>query len=298
MNITSVLIYYNSEQGYIIVSNATLKGSGMLVTIPPMIIEESNILEKRLGERVLAGLENSRNAMPVDEEEIKDFNFWHISGIKSFSAFSKKFSCVEIEEQEGILTIQKLIRNPKGYYVWDKEKIAKKIKSNCLDEQIGQVVYNLFHEDESNDDKEDDVEDFDSLNNHKVSFRRPTEGFRDIGDGHTDAYQIYTSMIDENSYIAFMIDNGYSEFSKKAIKQRWKKIYGKLDNFYFEDHNGATLQYIVGAKTKHSTVKSYFYKDGDDLLEVLTEVSNNLSDSNRLYVLKQIEEIVESITIE
>ena len=96
----SISIYYNSEWGYLVVSDATLYDSVMRVTIPPVMTENNNATEICLGKMALEALKRSRNAMPVMEEEIADFNFWQTLGIKSFSAFSKRFQCVNVEEQE------------------------------------------------------------------------------------------------------------------------------------------------------------------------------------------------------
>lgn len=44
--------------------------------------ENNNATEICLGKMALEALERSRNAMPVMEEEIADFDFWQITGMK------------------------------------------------------------------------------------------------------------------------------------------------------------------------------------------------------------------------
>ena len=116
----SISIYYNSEWGSLVVSDATLYDSVMRVTIPPVMTENNNATEICLGKMALEALKRSRNAMPVMEEEIADFNFWQVSGIKGFSAFSKRFQCVEVKEQETGYHVEQLIRERNGSYVWMK----------------------------------------------------------------------------------------------------------------------------------------------------------------------------------
>lgn len=297
MKLGSVFVYYNPEWGYIIAADTTIKDSVMRVTINPVHTEKIDITKEQLGKSVFAGLEKSRKAMPVERKDIKDFKFWQITGIKGFATFSKKFKCVEVLEKEKMLKIRRLIRQSDGSYSWIKDDKGIEIFISESEEHIGQLVYNMFYLDENNETKERNTVFFQSVNENKVIYKRPSDNFIDIGDGHTDAYQIYKNENDQKSYIAFLIDNGYSEISNDGIQKRWEQIYGKIKEYHFEEKNGELLKILVSAKTRQSNVRAYFYQDGEDLLEVLTEISNNIPEIQRLEIEKEINDIIDSISI-
>lgn len=155
----------------------------------------------------------------------------------------------------------------------------------------------MLHFDETAHQEEEKTVSFQSINENKVIYKCPSDDFIDIGDGHTDAYQIYVNESDPQSQIAFLIDNGYSEISKQGVRKRWKQIYGKLKDYCFEEKKEDVLQIVVRAKTEQAVVKSYFYQDGEDLLEVLTEISNNIPETRKLELEKEINSIIESVSI-
>ena len=57
----SISIYYNSEWGYLVVSDATLYDSVMRVTIPPVMTENNNATEICLGKMAIE-IKNSHYA--------------------------------------------------------------------------------------------------------------------------------------------------------------------------------------------------------------------------------------------
>ena len=294
----NVSVYYNPERGYIIASETNIKDSLMDVIMNPVMTEKIDVTVEQLGEAVLTALEKSRKALPAVEEDIKDFKFWQISGIKNFAAFSKKFKCIEVTEKEHRLHLVRLKRDSYGAYEWDKNDKGIDIDLNSSCEYIGNLIYTLFYEEEKKVLIEEEIVSFQTVNENEVTFNSPSDSFLDIGDGHTDAYQIYTYENDEKSLIAFLIDNGYSEISKPEIERRWTQIYGTLKEYSYEEVDKDLLKLVVCAATDKLSIKSYFYQDGGDLLEVLTEISTNVSGEQRLEIEKEIENVIKSIRID
>lgn len=297
MEFGSAFLYYNPQWGYIIASDTTIADSIMRVTIEPVNTEKANITAEQLGKAIFAGLEKSRTALPVEREEIKNFKFWQISGIKSFAAFSKKFRCVEVIEQEDAYKLARLKRDSDGSFSWIKNDLETVLPLDSSEEYMGQLLYNLLDIEEINHEVKKDLAWFQSVNENKVIFNRPSDDFIDIDDGHTDAYQIYINQNDDKSYIAFLINNGYMEINSQGIERRWKQIYGYLEDYNFEESKDGLLKIIVSAKTARSYIKSYFFQDGEDLLEVLTEVSTNISEDKQLNLMGEMKRTIDSIKI-
>lgn len=294
----SISIYYNSEWGYIVVADTTLYDSVMRVTIPPIMTENNNATELCLGKMALEALERSRNAMPVMEEEIADFNFWQVSGIKGFSAFSKRFQCVEVEEQETVYHVEQLIRERNGSYVWDESADGINLDLDCTEEQMGRVIYKMFHEEILSDAGRSDTVSFETVNHQTIQFVHPPDQFQDVGDGNTDAYQIYTYQDDEKTYIAFLIDNGYAQVNQQGILKRWKQMYGNVQDFHFVKNTEGVIKYVATAKTQETIIKSYFCKDGDGWLEILLEINNQFSIEHKTQIIEYMEEMIKTIKIE
>ncbi len=297
MEFGSVFLYYNPQWGYIIAPDTTIADTIMRVTIEPVSTEKVDITAEQLGKAIFAGLEKSRKSVPVEREEIKKFKFWQISGIKSFAAFSKKFRCIEVIEQENGYKLARLKRDSDGSFSWIKNDMATVLPLDFSEEYMGKLLYNLLDVEKISHEEEKDLAWFQSLNGNKVIFNRPSDDFMDIGDGHTDAYQIYINKNDEKSYIAFLIDNGYPEINSQGIESCWKQMHGYLEEYNFEEIKDGLLKIIVSAKTAQSNIKSYFYQDGEDLLEVLTEISTNISGETQINIMKEINNIIESIKI-
>ena len=136
-------------------------------------------------------------------------------------------------------------------------------------------------------------------NDNTVAYQLPSGDFVDRGDGHTDAYQIYEYESEEGSHslIAFMIDNGYSEVSSQGIKKLWEQIYGNVEEYRFEEQENTLYKVMACARTKQGDVRSYFFQDGEDLLEVFVEINNGFSAEQREKIEKEVKRVMDSITI-
>jgi hypothetical protein len=189
--------------------------------------------------------------------------------------------------------MQKMERDEKGAYTYPESTEVVTVSEN----EIGTTLQKLF---QSNTETVFEVNStFKSINEKQVTYLTPSDNeFVDIGDGHTDAYQIYTLDEDSGSYIAFLIDNGYQDFSEESIRDRWKKMYQEMTTFRYEKITDSDVKIKVSAKTKSAEIVSHFYDDGDSMLEVITEISiENLSLAKQKEIKDEFEKIVKSIRI-
>ena len=291
----SMTLYYNSNFGYILAPETTIKGSIIHTTLNPVMVEKADISIEILGNKIFESLKMSRESEPVNRSDIKDFKFWQVSGVKGFSAFSKKFKCIDITEKNDKLGITKLIRDKDGSYSYPSKDLSVELQTDISNEELGKKILELFMEDENKINYE--YMSFMSLNEKQINYIRPSDNFEDAGDGHTDAYQIYTYDCNDKNYLAFLIDNGYSDFTENAIKQRWQQMYGTLIEFEFQFVSNMPERIKVKGKTKSEMIVSHIYQDGEGMLEVVYEIDLTNTIEKEM-IEKEFEKVIASIKIQ
>lgn len=295
MKTASISIYYNKEFGYIIASDTMVKGLPIHTVVEPVITKDPKISKEILGEAIKEGLEKSLHAELVELSKIDEYKYWQVSKIKSFAAFSKKFRNIEITEQGNYYEIEEWKRDTDGSYAAPADDIQQiKVSTNADFAEVAKIVMNCLADSK---DKQPVSSTFQTLENRTVTYKRPSDHFQDVGDGNTDAYQIYAYDENGNNYIAFLIDNGYLEYKKDAIKTRWEKIYGDLLEYKFKEVNDGMLKIRVRGKTKNRIIISNIYQEEDAMLEVLAEIDMSLPDEIQNTIKKEYEEVVSSIEI-
>lgn len=291
-----ISIYYSENFGYIIASYTTLKGSVAKVVMNPVNVIEIGTSEEKLGFAIKEALGKSCESSPIDHNEVKDFKFWKIAGIKGFSVFSKKFQCIDLTQKESCYELIELIRENDGSFVEPTNNKPKQLPLTASEKQIGMTVKQMVSDKDKREN--DSIFSFRTLNENTITYTRPADDFEDMGDGHTDAYQIFNHEAYNKNYIAFLIDNKYSEISEEGIKSRWNLLYGELLDYQYEEINNKQLKIITRAISKEVELKSYFYQDGEDLLEVLTEI--DIVDTPKELqkeINKELEKVIDSIKI-
>ena len=136
-----------------------------------------------------------------------------------------------------------------------------------------------------------------TLSGSKVIYTPLSEGYNDLGDGHTDAYQIFVDTRNENNVLSFMIDSGYVSFSKADIQSAFTKYYDELLEFRFEEFADRLYLYKISAKTSNRMIVSYLLEEQDALLEVLYQIELNASHEEFSRVQRDFEQVVSSIRI-
>lgn len=292
MRLGSVTLYYNEKKGFIIAAETKIKGTGINTQINPVTVLNEGTSNEEVGKQIKENLKKSRNALPVERIKGQSYKFWQITGIKGFSVFSKKFSCIDISEKEDMLEIIRLARGSSGAYFYPKNKNSIVLRSDVSDKELGNNIMNLFLA--RDDEKNISMAEFKTVNGNTVIYQEPTDFFS-VGDGHTDAYQMYLCENDENTYFAFMIDSGYQQVNNNAIRNHWEKAYGILEEYEYEESDSNLIKMMVAAKTKDAYIKSYFLEDGEDLLEIFIWINAENKLSQISLVDKEITALIESI---
>lgn len=282
MKKTQAAIYYNNEKGYLFFPFGVLK-NGPRIIISPAIKENKDISTLEIGNKIVQCLEVSKNAMPLEESEFNRNLALEISGTKSQTKFNNLYKYLLCEEKDHKLFL--IDKEEKKEYVFEKEDIIG----------LGNQVSKILSKGMNCNDRVSLV--LKTVNENTVIYTRPSDNFEDAGNGHTDAYQIYTYESNDKNYIAFLIDNGYSSFTESAIKQRWNQMYGKLIEFEFVSDIPKKIQ--VRGKTKSEMIISHIFQDGDGMLEVLYEIDlRNNSDKEKEGLEKEFEKVISSIKIQ
>ncbi len=248
-----------------------------------------------LGNAILDGLDKSRKALPIERSDIKDFKFWQITGIKGFAAFSKKFQCIDICETEKSIKLLKMIRDADGGYSYPEDNSYIEIPLHATAEQIGITINDMLSEKPA---VQSDKLTLNTIFGNLVKYVRPHDDFIDIGDGHTDAYQIYAYEKDDRNYIAFLIDSGYLDYTENAIKKRWRETYGELEKFEYRKVYERPLEIEIYGKNETTTIVSHLYQDGDGMIEILTELNDSLlSKEEQEKIEEEFKRIIDSVNI-
>lgn len=265
-------VYHNSEFGFIFCAETTIVGTVIKTVMNPVSVAKSNLTSSQLGEKIGETIEKSRNALPVERSEIKNFKFWNVSGIKGFSAFSKKFDCVSIFEDDSQINIVQLVRDIDGAYFVPETQLPVRLNKNISSDEIGREVRKLLTKCLA--EQSDTFMSFETVYGRKVAYIRPSDEFIDIGDGHTDAYQVFMYEGNANSAIAFLIDNKYTEFDEQAVRERWEQLYGRLQDFVYritsKEHNCKIIE--ISAKARGREVISNIYYENAGQLEVMAQI--------------------------
>jgi len=289
---SGITIFYNEEFGYIIGSHTKQAKTDIPTTLDQVEILEPDTSIENLSKYMYKAIEKSFNN-PIYNNEILP-KYWTVSGIKSFSSFSKNFSSVKIIVDDGVCKCYKLMLATKsgGY------KVDKNYYFECPKE----LLYNETNKIKSwllmvneNISKNGG---FETADDSKVSYKLLPNEYIDIEDGHTDAYQIYIHEEYENNYIGFMIDTAYESFSDEDIKKTWTRWYGALKTFKYKEIDNKEYYVEISGKNKKIEKQSFLFKDGEEVLELTFEIDlANTPLELQKRIRKDFIELVESVKV-
>lgn len=291
-------IYHNSEFGFIFCAETTIAGTVIKTVMNPVSAVKCDLTDVQLGKKIGETIEMSRNASPVERSEIKNFKFWHISGIKSFPAFSKKFDGISIFEDDTQINAMQLVRDVDGAYFIPETQVPIKLNKDTPPEEIGREVRKLLTKVLVTE--ADSTMSFETVYDRKVTYTRPSDSFIDVGDGHTDAYQVFMREENANNVIAFLIDNKYIAFNEQAIRERWEQSYGMLQEFvyriYSKDHNCKIIE--ISAKANDREILSNIYYENAGQLEIMAQIDRiNTSKAEQDKIRTEYKSLIASIKL-
>lgn len=292
----SISIYYNDKFGYIITSDTMVKGLPIHAVVNPVISKPFDINSKILGEAIKEGFLKSLNAKPVELSMARTYKFWQITGIKSFSAFSKNFKMIEIFVQENEFIICEWTRDKDGSYSEPQQKEGQiRLSKKISYEELADKVMDILHDFRATYDSE---YSFSTIDGNIVTYKKASEEFVSKGDGNTDAYQIYRYIDNPSSYIAFLIDNGYEEYNEASIKMRWEKIYGSLSEFNYKKIDNDKVKFQAYGSSKEKLIVTTVFEKENDIFEVLVEIDcTNTSLDIQEKIMKEYYSIIDSVHI-
>ena len=289
---SGITIFYNEKFGYIIGSHTKQAKTDIPTTLDQVEILEPDTSIENLSKYMYKAIEKSFNN-PIYNNEILP-KYWTVSGIKSFSSFSKNFSSVKIIVDDSICKCYKLMLATKsgGY------KVDKNYYFECPKE----LLYNETNKIKSwllmvneNISKNGG---FETADDSKVSYKLLPNEYIDIEDGHTDAYQIYIHEEYENNYIGFMIDTAYESFSDEDIKKTQTRWYGALKTFKYKEIDNKEYYVEISGKNKKIEKQSFLFKDGEEVLELTFEIDlANTPLELQKRIRKDFIELVESVKV-
>ena len=286
---TGVTIYFNKDLGYIFGAYSKQEGTNAPIIVPPVLRVEKGCMNQRIIESITAALEISKKT-PLYTGDL--YEFWTELGCKTFKAFSQKFTSVKIFLRGDVCRVQGLkLATKTGGYVADKEAMFE-CPVTELHAHLSEIKRLL-----SVEEVLPSAAQFLTLSGSKVTYTPLSDGYNDLGDGHTDAYQIFADTRNENNVLSFMIDSGYASFSKADIQSAFTKYYGELLEFCFEEFTDCLYLYKISAKTSNRMIVSYLFEEQDELLEVLYQIELNASHEEFSRVQRDFEQLVSSIRI-
>ena len=228
-----------------------------------------SILNTEFGKEILSKLEYSENSKCKNSKK----NFWTVTGIKSFSTFSKKYRLIYVLKYDDKIKIVVWYNTGKGYELSKNPEETVELLLPINPEVLGETVRNLALNSKDIDfEKDFKCGGFETADDSKVSYKLLPDEYIDIEDGHTDAYQIYIHEEYENNYIGFMIDTAYESFSSEDIKKTWTRWHGDLKSFKYKEIDNKEYYVEITGKNKKIEKHSYLYKDGEEVLELTFEI--------------------------
>lgn len=278
---------YKANEFFIVTDVKRPKGGWFTYAISESF--EENISDAILGQECLSSLQVSENSPSVE----KGFEFWRTLGYKTYSTFSKKFESVDIVKLDDKFRVMLWIRDRGGYIPSKDPNHTIDLPLDVSPIELAQAVKSLFAYVTAEPEEPLTIE---TASDNLFTYSLPTGSeFEDLGDGHTDAYQIFSSTDYPNSTIAFMIDSGYAGFSETDMKEGFERHYGPLLEYAYKACRGKAYKFKVTGKTETSEIVSYLFPDGEDWMEVIYVIDQRIPKRKISQLRKEFEAVVKSI---
>lgn len=243
-----------------------------------------------LGQECLSSLQDSENGILVGD----GLDFWKELGYRTYSAFSKQYDCIGISKNDENFRLILWQKDGRGDYIYSKDPnhtIYLPLDVSPVD--LAQEVKSLFAYVTA---EPEELLTIETASDNLLTYSLP-DGIEleDLGDGHTDAYQIFASADYPNSTIAFMIDSGYASFSETDMKEGYERHYGPLLEYTYKACRGKAYKFQITGQTETSEIVSYLFPDGEDWLEVIYVIDRQILKREIIRLKKAFETLVTSV---
>lgn len=242
-----------------------------------------------LGQECLSSLKASEDSPSVE----KGFEFWRTLGYRTYSAFSKKYESVDIVKLDDKFRVMLWIRERGGYTPSKDPDHTIYLPLDVFPIELAQAVKSLFAYVTA---EPEELLTIETASDNLFTYALPTGSeFKDLGDGHTDAYQIFASVDYPNSTIAFMIDSGYDSFSEADMKDGFERHYGPLLEYTYKACRSKPYKFQITGQTETSEIVSYLFPDGEDWLEVIYVIDRQIPKGEIIRLKKVFEALITSV---
>jgi hypothetical protein len=220
-----------------------------------------------LGKEVLEAVDISSRSLAISMKDI----VWvegKPTGIKSPRTFSKKYRNIYIKINNSY-KIAEAKRNHNGDYIMTKDDPVITLALSPSEEELGRAIMECL---ELSKEKEpNDLRSFTLNNGEILKYQAPSDNFEDIGDGHTDAYQIFTWGGGKDSYIGFLFAR-YNHMNNRGIEEVWKDYYKIKGSVRFRKTEEKLFLYEASYEDEEQSIKSSLFLEGNEWRECLMRI--------------------------
>lgn len=145
-----------------------------------------------------------------------------------------------------------------------------------------------------------ELKTFETVQGSLVTWRRPSEAFRDSGDGDSGAYQVFCHEKYPGCRMAFLMSDRYGgDFCRcgsAVVRSAWQARYGQL--LYFNFSRKPSCIEVKG-RTAEKIAAACIFPDGGDTMEVMLELDlRDTPEEIQKEIYAEFEALVDSILIE
>lgn len=145
-----------------------------------------------------------------------------------------------------------------------------------------------------------ELKTFETVRGSLVTCRRPSEAFRDGGDGHSGAYQVFCHEQYSGCRMALLTSDRYCgdfrQCGSADVRSAWQARYGQL--LYFNFSRKPSCIEVKG-RTAEQIVAACVFPDGGGTMEVLLEIGlRDTPEEVQKEIYSEYEALVDSILIE
>jgi len=271
-NIIETDIFFNEEQGFIIMSYTKIKESGLRVGAEPSIKLPPNATTSELTRNILASLKASENAEPVKGSKFS-YSLVQVAGIRSYTKVSKTHRLISVTKTEEGYALEEFIKKRDRSYVPGLEESIVYLPLTVAEDELGNAVLALLAKDVAEDNNTGQIE---TLNENTIAFTYPSDDYIATEDVHEGYYTfIYDTGDDaKRAHFSFAFCH-HVGINKNIVKAQWERLHGQLQEYEFKENKTGMFKYTASGKSKYKMLVSNFIKDDDLWCELVLEINCN-----------------------
>ncbi len=266
-------ISFNERRGYVIEPDGLSAEGGAPMSLRPphtfMLPADTSVAE--LGAALARAHKSSlaNQAMPVGS----GFRFRELvrfAGCRSERQFLREYRRLVVSYSEAEVVVLSCHTEPNGYAPWPTKETDPYISLSACprDEEVGAAALSLLGRAAPAASATRRVE---TLGGAAVEYDEPADCLEFLGDGHTDAYEVWGAPQGPGfgSRAAIMVDSGYDREGSgfdavcaEAVRAAWGRWYGGLASFSHSEGPDGRIASASAACTDGTVVEARFLPGG------------------------------------